>query len=156
MLKHGTILHDGQQMPMNESTLALIIVQPEDTELASRALIQAGMDVTRMEPTGGFLYAGNVTVLLGLEHSQVAHAIESLVTNCHAHAVFANVATQLIEVHPVGRVLPVEVVVGGATIFVVPVEDLARFDADPRFGAALGRFVLRWHKAGTFIYYGDC
>jgi uncharacterized protein YaaQ len=143
-------------MSMSESTLALIIVQPEDTELASRALIRAGMNVTRIEPTGGFLYAGNVALLLGLEHSQVAHAIASLATNCHARAVFANVATQLIEVHPVGGVLPVEVVVGGATIFVVPVEDPARFDADPGFSATLGRFVLRWHKAGTFIYYGNC
>ena len=43
------------------------IVNKEDAKSVTRALIEEGFSITRLSTTGGFLMAGNVTLLIGLE-----------------------------------------------------------------------------------------
>ncbi len=115
---------------MSEQSLMLAIVQPEDVETAASALIQAGLRVTRISSMGGFLHQGNVTLLLGLSRDQVMLASQVLAANCQTRTGYINVAPQATDVHSGqigGYVAPLEVVIGGATVFVLPTEHVVRF-----------------------------
>jgi uncharacterized protein YaaQ len=114
---------------MGEQALMLAIVQPEDAETATDALIQAGLCVTRMSSIGGFLHQGNVTLLLGLSRDQVVPASQVLAANCQTRTDYINTASQVADVYSGyidGYVAPLEVVIGGATVFVLPAERIVR------------------------------
>jgi uncharacterized protein YaaQ len=115
---------------MSEQSLMLAIVQHEDAETATNALVQAGLRVTRISSIGGFLHQGNVTLLLGLNSDQVMPAGQLLAENCRTRTGYINAAPQITDVHPGhinGYITPLEVVVGGATIFVLPAERIVHF-----------------------------
>ena len=52
------------------------IVNKEDAKSVTRALIEEGFSITRLSTTGGFLRAGNVTVLIGVEDDKLEHCLE--------------------------------------------------------------------------------
>ena len=115
---------------MSEQSLMLAIVQPEDAEAATNALIQAGLRVTRISSIGGFLHQGNVTLLLGLNRDQVMLASQLLAANCRTCIGYINAAPEGIDVHSghiSGYVAPLEVVIGGATVFALPTERVVHF-----------------------------
>ena len=113
---------------MDTQVLLLAVIQSEDSEAATQALTQAGLRVTRISSMGGFLRAGNVTLLLGLARDETARAIEILTTTCHDRTTFVNTAPEVAGWHA-GYIAPLEVWIGGATIFALPVERFARFGA---------------------------
>jgi uncharacterized protein YaaQ len=115
---------------MSEQSLMLAIVQPEDAVTATGALVEAGLRVTRISSIGGFLHQGNVTLLLGLRRDQVMLAGQLLAENCQTRMGYVNATPQVADVYagPItGYVTPLEVVVGGATVFVLPAERIVRF-----------------------------
>ena len=79
--------------------LIFAIVNGDDSHRVSKSLTAAGFFATRLASTGGFLSSGNTTFLICTESEKVQSAPES------GSATF-----------------PVEVSVGGATIFVTDVE----------------------------------
>lgn len=104
--------------------LILAIVQRDDANTVTEHLIQQGFSSTRLATTGGFLRRGNTTILVGVEEEQVEEAIEVIKANSHARTQIATVPTEMgYGYYPV---MPVEVTVGGATIFVVDVERFER------------------------------
>ena len=96
------------------------IVNKEDSRAVCTELIKAGFSVTRLSTTGGFLMAGNMTLLIGTDDEKVDNCI----------AVIARCCKQRTEVVPstasyglgVATAYPLEVTVGGATVFVTNVE----------------------------------
>ena len=102
--------------------LILAIVSNDDSSSVSSALTKNNFSVTRLATTGGFLRAGNTTIIVGTEDDKVEKAIE----------VIGNESKRRTEIVPstasydIGRYasFPVEVQVGGATIFVIDVEQL--------------------------------
>ena len=100
--------------------LVFAIVNNEDGNLVMRELNKAGFSVTKMASTGGFLRAGNVTMLIGVEKEKVKDALAIIEE-------FSSRRTQPVPVNStyIGDSLisvPVEVTVGGATVFVLDVE----------------------------------
>lgn len=102
--------------------LILAIVQDKDSNRLSNALIQEGIRATKMASTGGFLRAGNTTFMIGVEDDRVNDVLRVIKANC-------KVRDQLVSpVTPMGGTAdsyipyPVEVQVGGATVFILPVE----------------------------------
>ncbi|CAM3673536.1 cyclic-di-AMP receptor [Marinicrinis lubricantis] len=98
------------------------IVQDKDSGKLSNALIREGFRATKLASTGGFLKAGNTTFMIGVDDDKVDAALRVIRSNCQ-------VRDQLVTpVSPVGGAtdsyipFPVEVQVGGAAVFVVPVE----------------------------------
>ena len=47
--------------------LIIAIINRDDANSVTRALSKKGFSSTRLSTTGGFLMAGNVTLLIGLE-----------------------------------------------------------------------------------------
>lgn len=102
--------------------LVMAVVQDKDSNRLSNALIKAGVRATKMASTGGVLRAGNTTFMIGIEDDQVDHVLEIIQQNC-------KVRDQLVTpVTPMGGTtdsyipFPVEVQVGGAAVFIMPVE----------------------------------
>ena len=98
------------------------IVQKKDGNEVSRALRDAGFEFTKIATVGGFLSAGNVTLLIGTEDEKVDEAIEILRQNCRRR--MESVPTVL-SVHMQSLSYATEVLVGGATVFVT---DVVRFE----------------------------
>lgn len=115
---------------MDIDRLVFAIVQHEDADPVTRTLNQAGFAVTRISSVGGFLGAYNVTLLIGLPSSDVERALGLLRDHCHSRTVPVNVTAHAVESHRSVFVPPTAVVVGGATVFVLPVARYLRLGVD--------------------------
>ena len=115
---------------MEAELLLLAIIQAQDAESATRALTQAGLRVTRVGSVGGFLRTENATLLVGLKRDEMPRAIQLLTEHCHERTMFVNAITEAVSWHA-GYIAPIEVTVGGATVFTLTVERFARFGSQP-------------------------
>lgn len=101
--------------------LILAIVHSEDGNKVLETLNDAGFSVTKLATTGGFLRAGNVTLIVGTEEERVEEAISIFKERCHTRK---HIMTTPISAGMAGMYTPqpIEVEVGGATIFVLDVD----------------------------------
>jgi uncharacterized protein YaaQ len=102
--------------------LVIAVVQGEDAQKTSEALTSAGFASTRLTSSGGFLQQGNVTFLIGVEDSRVTEAVEVIRDNCRERSRYLTPMPPVPEPGELFMAYPVEVQVGGATVFVVPVD----------------------------------
>lgn len=104
--------------------LLLAIVQREDADRLCGRLNAAGFELTRLQSVGGFLARSNVTVLMGLEPAQIPPALEIIRKTCRTRRRFINptvTGTEPAHMTLAAPAIPLEVQVGGATIFNFPV-----------------------------------
>ena len=102
--------------------LILAIINNDDSIRASAALNNAGYFVTRLSTTGGFLMVGNTTLLIGTEDGDVPAVKEILAKTCATRKNVVSTRDSFGKGLNNGS-LPDEVTVGGATIFVLGVEE---------------------------------
>ena len=100
--------------------LIIAIVNSEDASAVLSELTGQGFSVTKLATSGGFLRAGNVTMMIGVEEEQVQKALSVIEE-------FSSRRKQQVPVNStyIGDsmiTVPVEVTVGGATVFVLDVE----------------------------------
>lgn len=100
--------------------LVYAIVNNDDSHSVSSALTKAGYSATKLASTGGFLMAGNTTFLICAEDDRVDEIISVIAKRSHKRKQFIPSATS----YGVGTYtsIPVEVSIGGATIFVTNIE----------------------------------
>ena len=104
--------------------LIIAIINYDDANAVTQNLSKNGFSSTRLATTGGFLLAGNVTLLTGVKDDQVQQAID-LIRECSPSR--KQMVPALTEMsYGFMPVMPVEVTVGGATVFVVDVERFER------------------------------
>lgn len=104
--------------------LVLAIVSNDDSSSVSSALTKANYQVTKLATTGGFLKAGNTTMIVGIDDDKVEDVIR----------IIGEQSKRRTEIVPstasydIGRYasFPVEVQVGGATIFVLEVSQFLK------------------------------
>ncbi|NLK64139.1 MAG: hypothetical protein GX289_03490 [Tissierellia bacterium] len=103
--------------------LITAIVQNDDANKLISALRENGFSSTKMSSTGGFLSSGNTTVISGIEDDKVDEAIEIIRKICKTKKK-VTAAIPPSSFSTVGGYLPqtIEVTVGGAVVFVTPVE----------------------------------
>lgn len=105
--------------------LIVAIVQDQDSPHLIEDLTDNDYRVTKLASTGGFLKAGNTTLLIGVEDSQVEDVIKLIDANCKTR----EITTSLLTVTMPGDTYipyPLDVKVGGATVFVLDVEKHVR------------------------------
>jgi len=104
--------------------LLFAIVQSEDVYKVSRRLLEQGFRLTQINAFGGLLGAGSVMLLLGVDAARVPAVLESIAATCQARSDFANAAPWLgaVGMPPSAMLAPMEVLVGGAVVFGVPVQ----------------------------------
>lgn len=102
--------------------LVFAIVHDEDGHKVMSELNDNGFSVTKLCSTGGFLRAGNTTLLVGVEKDKVDQIIDIIKSHSKSRKKVLNAPIAPVGLGNVFMGNPVEVVVGGATIFVIDVE----------------------------------
>jgi len=106
--------------------LIIAIVQDKDSHQLQTHLVKDGFRATKLPSTGGFLKAGNCTFIIGVEEDKIDDALAIIKKNCHTRSQFVT-PTFLMPEAASSMAEPVEVQVGGATCFIVPVDKFVRF-----------------------------
>lgn len=101
-------------------------MQGEDSPRTVQALSAAGITVTRVASTGGFLQQGNATLLIGVDDDRVDQVKQLIRENCRERSRFLTPMPPMVEPGEFFMPYPVEVQVGGATLFVLPVEQFEK------------------------------
>ena len=106
--------------------LIIAIVQDEDASRLINNLMSDGYGVTKLATTGGFLRAGNTTLLVGVEDELLDKAMGLIEKVCQSRKQMASSPTPVSGTTGMYVPFPVEVTVGGATIFVLDVEQFRK------------------------------
>jgi uncharacterized protein YaaQ len=107
--------------------LIISIVHRDDSDALLKALTEAGLKATLISTTGGFLREGNATVFVGAENDKVEEVLELVKENCHQRTRYLSPIVPVTEPSEFYIPQPVELEVGGATVFVIDVERHERF-----------------------------
>lgn len=105
--------------------LIIAIVQDQDAHSLIEDLTEHKYRVTKLTSTGGFLKAGNTTLLIGIEDEEIKEVVDLIERNCKTR----EITTSLMTVSMPGDTYipyPLEVKVGGATLFILDVEQHIR------------------------------
>ncbi len=104
--------------------LIIAIVNNDDAHAVNSRLSKAGFYVTKLASTGGFLMTGNSTFLMGVEDSDIDRAVEVIKNNSKKRV--QNIPFDMNR-RDTGGVQPARTVtVGGATVFVLNIEECRR------------------------------
>ncbi len=106
--------------------LIIAIVQDEDASRLVSNLMSEGFSVTKLATTGGFLRSGNTTLLLGIDDEKFDSAMKIIERVCKSRKQIATSPSPISGTTGVYVPYPVEVMVGGATVFVLNVEQFVK------------------------------
>jgi len=101
-------------------TLVVAIVQREDAGKLTGELARRGHRATRIPASGGFLSIGNDVILSGVAERLVGDVLDAIKATCETRTAYAFHMSGDFAMD--GTSMPIEVEVGGAVVFVVPVE----------------------------------
>lgn len=109
--------------------LVLAIVQDQDASRLSAAFVDANVRATKLSSTGGFLRAGNSTFIVGVADEEVQKVLKIIQSNCQARDEYASAPLISVDAgdSDVAAGKPLRVRVGGATVFVMPVDAFHRY-----------------------------
>lgn len=101
--------------------LIIAIVNNDDSSTVQSALTEGGFFVTKLATSGGFLKKGNTTFFVGTNDDKVDGAIEIIKSNAKKR-VEKEPTVPPTEMGEFFTPIMVDVLVGGATVFVVDVD----------------------------------
>jgi uncharacterized protein YaaQ len=107
--------------------MVVAIVHIDDASSLVKALLQAGYGVTHVKSAGGFLRKQNSMVFAGVPERDVDRVLEIIRDKCHARTEQVSPLPPVVEPGEVYMPYPMEVEVGGATIFVIDVERFEKY-----------------------------
>ncbi len=102
--------------------LIIAIVQDDDSIDLIDELTDKGYRVTKLATTGGFLKSGNTTLMIGVEKENVDTVLKIIEDTCKTREQIVTTPSPVTGATGVYVPYPVEVEVGGATVFVVDVD----------------------------------
>ncbi|HEY5561338.1 MAG TPA: cyclic-di-AMP receptor [Clostridiaceae bacterium] len=102
--------------------LIMAIVQDDDASELIDAITDAGFRVTKLATTGGFLKSGNTTLMIGVEDDKSETVLKVIEDTCRTRNQVVTSPSPVAGSTGIYVPYPVEVEVGGATIFVVDVD----------------------------------
>jgi uncharacterized protein YaaQ len=102
--------------------LIIAIVQDDDASDLIDIITEEGFRVTKLATTGGFLKSGNTTLMIGVEQDKVDKVLAMIEEVCKTREQVVTSPSPVAGSTGVYVPYPVEVEVGGATIFVVDVD----------------------------------
>lgn len=103
--------------------LIFAVINDDDIRGVSDALIEKDIQATRLSSTGSFLKSGNTTLLICIDDDKVDDAIALI----HSHCKKRKQLLPTSHISGAFSTYPVEITVGGATVFVTDVERFEKF-----------------------------
>jgi len=107
--------------------LIVAIVNNDDVTPLMNALHETGFRATRIASTGSFLSQGNTTFLLGVRADDVERVLEIIRKKCHTRTRYINPMPPAAMGEDFVISQPLEVQIGGAVVFVLPIERVERY-----------------------------
>lgn len=102
--------------------LIFAVVQSKDVESCADALTGAGFVCTRFATQGGFLDSDNCTLMTGVDDDQVEQVLDILRRRAKRRVEMLESAQPLGGGLAPAIALPLDVEVGGAAVFVLPLD----------------------------------
>jgi uncharacterized protein YaaQ len=106
--------------------LVVAVVHNEDANTLIDALLKREFRATWIHSSGGFLKQSNATVLLGVDDAKVEEVVGVVRETCHSRTQIVSPIPPIMEPGEFFLPYPLEVEVGGAVVFVLPVERFER------------------------------
>ena len=98
--------------------MIVAIIQDSDLGALLKLLTKNNFSATKLASTGGFLKTGNTTLLIGVEDERLDSALHCIEATCKSRTMLApDHGGENEETHDYAS--PMEVVVGGATVFIM-------------------------------------
>ena len=107
--------------------LIIAIVQDEDSSRLVSAMMNDGFSVTKLATTGGFLKSGNTTLLAGVDDSKFEACMAIIEKVCKSRKQIATSPVTMGGTAGMYAPYPIEVTVGGATVFVLTVDQFVKY-----------------------------
>lgn len=104
--------------------LVIAIVSSDDANSVQKGLINEHFQATKLATTGGFLMKGNTTFLIGADDDKIDEIIK--IIGNHSKIRKKIIPNSVINEFGMLATTPIEVTVGGATIFVVNVDQFVK------------------------------
>src|SRR5699024_3154902 len=107
--------------------LVIAVIQDKDSSRLINALSEGNFQTTKLATTGGFLKEGNTTLMIGCDDEKVDLVLDTIRDNCSQRE------QMVAPISPMGGNAdsyipkPVKVEVGGATVFILPIESFFQF-----------------------------
>jgi uncharacterized protein YaaQ len=118
----SALTRDEPSSTLRAMKLVVAVVHNEDAGALVDALLDKEFRATRLHSSGGFLKQSNATILLGVEEAEVDEVMAIVRESCTSRTQVVNPMPPIMEPGEFFMPYPLEVEVGGATVFVVPVE----------------------------------
>ena len=106
--------------------LVIVVVHNEDARVLIDALLAHEFRATWLHSSGGFLKQSNATILVGVEDAKVDAVVGLVRDNCRARTQTVSPIPPIMEPGEFFMPYPLEVEVGGAVVFVLPIERFER------------------------------
>ena len=107
--------------------LIIAIVQDEDASHLINEMMNEGFGVTKLATTGGFLRFGNTTLLVGVEDERFQDCMGIIERVCKSRKQIAASPLPISGATGMYASYPIEVTVGGATVFVLTVDQFVKY-----------------------------
>jgi uncharacterized protein YaaQ len=104
-----------------DQKLIVVITSNDEADVLIRKLVERGYPATKVSSTGGFLRKGNATIFSGVEGGDIENVLAIIRDECKARTDYVP-AQALPFPESIYPAEPVQVRVGGAIVFVLPVE----------------------------------
>jgi uncharacterized protein YaaQ len=106
--------------------LVIVVVHNEDARVLIDALLAHEFRATWLHSSGGFLKQSNATILIGVDDAKVEGVVALVRENCRARTQTVSPIPPIMEPGEFFMPYPLEVEVGGAVVFVVPIDRFER------------------------------
>src|SRR5512139_953992 len=99
--------------------MLLAVLQAQDADLVTEGLKKYGISGYELSSTGAFLGRKNITLLIPVQTTNVELVISELKRNCRQRIEYVSMP---IEGQPLPIPSPIPITVGGATIFILEID----------------------------------
>lgn len=107
--------------------LVVAIIQNQDSKRLSDQFVENGVRATKLSSTGGFLRAGNTTFIVGADDDRIDFVLNIIQENCSTREQkMVNPPSYDFTLES-DLSFPIDVEVGGATVFVLPIDQFEQF-----------------------------
>lgn len=105
--------------------MIMAIINDQDVKEVTKELMAGGFSVTKIGSSGGFMRSGMTTLIMTVHDANKAAALEILRVTTHGRKYNKN--EPMVDSSAVPATVHGEIVVGGATVFVLNVEESHKF-----------------------------
>lgn len=102
------------------------VVSDEDGNVLADTLNRDGFGATKLCSSGGFLKSGNTTFIIGTDDDKVEQALGIIRDTCKCRRRMISPEKLPVSFGAFNMAMPVEINVGGATVFIINIEQFAK------------------------------